>query len=105
MFSEELFGELHNAVRKPHLAKRINRSSYEALVSVLRRNSELIDVHTTVDVCRDPKDNFLLALAKDGDADYLITGDLDLLTMQEFENTKIVTLTKFETATKQSRNF
>jgi len=105
MFSEELFGELHNAVRKPHLAKRINQTSYEALVSVLRRNSELVDVRTIVDVCRDPKDNFLLALANDGDADYLITGDLDLLTMQEFGNTKIVTLSKFETVTKQSRNF
>jgi predicted nucleic acid-binding protein len=36
-------------------------------------------------------------LAKDGNADYLITGDVDLLVMKEFEQTKIVTLSEFET--------
>ena len=96
LFSEELFDELNNAVRKPKLAKRISRTSCEELIAVLRRNVELVDVHSVVNVCRDPEDDYLLALAKDGNADYLITGDLDLLTMKEFENTKIVSLTDFE---------
>jgi predicted nucleic acid-binding protein len=47
-------------------------------------------------VCRDPKDNFLLALAKDGLADYLITGDRDLLSVKKFGKTQIVTLNEFE---------
>jgi len=42
------------------------------------------------------KDNFLLALARDGNADYLITGDKDLRDMKVFEKTKIVTLNEFE---------
>jgi len=37
-------------------------------------------------------------LAKDGNADYLITGDDDLLVLKEFEKTKIVSLSGFETA-------
>ena len=98
LVSEELFNDLGNAIRKPYPAKRINRVEYEELVSLLRTDTELVDVHSVVEVCRDPKDNFLLALAKDGNADYLITGDDDLLVLETFEKTKIVKLTDFETA-------
>jgi putative PIN family toxin of toxin-antitoxin system len=97
LFSEQLFRELDKAVRKPYLAKRIDRKIYEEIVSRLRSVAELVEVRSSVEVCRDPKDNFLLALAKDGNADYLITGDIDLLVLKEFENTKIVTLSEFET--------
>ena len=96
--SEISFRELDKTVRKPNLAKLINRANYEKLVSLLRKNAELVDVHSDVEMCRDPKDNFLLALAKDGNADYLITGDTDLLVIETFEKTKIVKLTDFETA-------
>ena len=94
--SEVLYKELDRAIRKPSLAKRINRTNYEKLVSLLKSDTELVDVHSEVDVCRDPKDNYLLALAKDGNADYLITGDTDLLVLKEFEKTKIVKLSDFE---------
>ena len=94
--SEQLFRELGGYVSKPYLAKRIIRTEYAKLVSRLRTVAELVDVHSVVDICRDPKDNFLLALAKDSNADYLITGDRDLLILEKFEKTKIVTLSEFE---------
>ena len=96
--SEMSFRELDKAMCKPYPAKRIFRADYEEFVAKLRDNAELVDVHSVVEVCRDPKDNFLLALAKDGNADYLITGDDDLLVLETFEKTKIVTLTDFEAA-------
>lgn len=40
--------------------------------------------------CRDPKDNEILSLAVDGAADYIITGDSDLLTLGKIENTAIM---------------
>jgi putative PIN family toxin of toxin-antitoxin system len=98
LFSEQLFRELDKAVRKPYPAKRIERMEYEKLVVLLRSVAELVDVHSVVEICRDPKDNFLLALAKDGNADYLITGDIDLLVLKKFEKTKIVTISEFEIA-------
>ena len=98
LVSEQLFRELSRTIQKPYLAKKIRQTVYMELVSRLRSVAELVDVHSTVESCRDPKDNFLLALAKDGSADYLITGDNDLLIMKEFENTKIVTLPDFEAA-------
>ena len=94
--SEMSFRELDKAIRKPYLAKRVVRAEYDKLVSRLQIDAELVDVHSVVEVCRDLKDNFLLALAKDGNADYLITGDNDLLVLKEFEKTKIVMLSEFE---------
>ncbi len=41
-------------------------------------------------ICQDPKDNFLLELAQVARADFLITGDKDLLTLKKYKNTKIV---------------
>jgi putative PIN family toxin of toxin-antitoxin system len=93
--SKALFNDLDNALRKPYLTKRIILADYEELITKLRTDAELVDVHSIVEVCRDPKDNFLLALAKDGNADYLITGDADLRVIKEFEKTKIVTLSEF----------
>lgn len=38
-----------------------------------------------ITLCRDPKDNEILSLAVDGTADYIITGDADLLTLGKIE--------------------
>ena len=47
---------------------------------------------TQVTVCRDPKDNYLLALAETAQADFLITRDKDVLALpnQTWKETKIV---------------
>jgi putative PIN family toxin of toxin-antitoxin system len=95
LFSEQLFQELDSARRKPYPAKRIDRAEYEELISLLRTDAELVDVHSIVEVCRDPKDNFLLAKAKDGNADYQITSYNDLRIMKKKKKTKIVTLSEF----------
>jgi predicted nucleic acid-binding protein len=50
---------------------------------------------TDVGVCRDPKDDHLLALAMDGEARYLITGDRDLLLLSPFHGIQIVTPARF----------
>jgi predicted nucleic acid-binding protein len=64
-------------------------------MQLLMETGRKVNVRSVVDVCRDPDDNYLLALAKDGGADYLLTGDADLLTLKEFGKTKIMQLTDF----------
>ncbi len=59
-------------------------------MSLFEYYGQLVSVDSEVGVCRDPKDNFLLALAKDGGADYLITGDNDLLDVSTFEGASIL---------------
>lgn len=52
-------------------------------------------VTSKVDLCRDQKDNFLLSLAIDGNADYLLTGDDDLLVLKEVNKTRIMKIADF----------
>lgn len=48
-----------------------------------------------VAICRDPKDNMLLEAASAARADYLVSGDKDLLTLGSFGQTHIVTPREF----------
>lgn len=50
-----------------------------------------ISTTTTLAVCRDPKDNKFLELAVDGQANSIITGDADLLTLHPFRGVDILT--------------
>jgi len=56
---------------------------------------QLVHTHSIQTQCRDAKDNFLLELAVDGKADYLVTGDNDLLILQTVQKTKIIRMNDF----------
>lgn len=47
--------------------------------------------------CRDPKDNKFIDCALSANADFIITGDNDLLVLKQIESTKIVTVDEFLT--------
>ena len=47
-------------------------------------------------VCRDPDDDAILACALEARADYLVTGDVDLLELKIFKGIRIVTPRNFE---------
>ncbi len=47
-------------------------------------------------VCRDPDDDAILACALEARADYLVTGDVDLLELKVFKGIRIVTPRDFE---------
>jgi uncharacterized protein len=49
----------------------------------------------TIDLCRDPKDNKFLELAVSGNADFIITGDEDLLVLNTFRNIEIISVNDF----------
>jgi putative PIN family toxin of toxin-antitoxin system len=96
LFSAALFDELETTAKKRKFHRYFDASHVDDLLQMLVEIAEIVEVHSLVEVCRDPKDNFLLALAKDGGADYLITVDRDLLTLNKSGKTKIVTLKEFE---------
>ncbi|MEZ4972860.1 MAG: putative toxin-antitoxin system toxin component, PIN family [Cyclobacteriaceae bacterium] len=56
---------------------------------------ELVTVRSDIKICRDPKDNFILSLANDGKANFLVTGDKDLLTIKKIGRTKIIGFSEF----------
>ena len=77
------------------MRKFFTQEDTEILIDTIQEFAEFIEVKSRVEVCRDEKDNFLLSLSKDSNADFLITGDNDLLVLKEFQSTKIITMAEF----------
>ena len=48
-----------------------------------------------VTLCKDPQDNFLLELAEEAKADYLVSGDKLVLILKQYKNTKIISPREF----------
>ena len=103
LFSKELITEIEQTITKPKLKKYFGTNALEEMLSTFEPFIDFIKVKSIVTVCRDTKDNFLLALAKDGQADYLLTGDKDLLELKKFGKTKIKTIVTFIDETKNYR--
>ena len=95
LFSEELIDEFVEVAQRPKFRKYFSLDDLENLLVKVRTKAEFISVTSIVDICWDTKDNFLLALAQDGKATHLITGDNDLLVLQKIGKTKIITITKY----------
>lgn len=96
IFSQELIDEFIEVTKRPKFAKYFD---IEDIIKLLEKFDEygiLIEVSSKIDICRDPKDNFLLSLSEDSEADFLITGDKDLLDLNVFGKTRILTISAFE---------
>ncbi len=96
LFSEELFNELIEVLHRAKFKKYFSRQDISELILLLRFKTEQIEItHHFLD-CRDPKDNFLLDLCVSGNANYLVTGDDDLLIMNPFHKVKIINYNLFQ---------
>ena len=95
VFSAKLLEEFIEVAGRPKFKKYFSTDDLEELLFQMREHGEFITVTTSTNICRDPKDNFLLSLSKDGKASHLITGDKDLLDLKRFGKTEIVTMKKY----------
>ena len=90
LFSVELLNEFLDVVSRPKLKKYFSDKDLTKLLDSINDHADFIEVTVNINICRDKKDNFLLALCEDGKADYLITGDEDLLVLKKFKKTTIL---------------
>ena len=95
IFSKELLEEFLEVVQRPKFVRYFSSEKINELLDSIELYAEFVDVNSEVELCRDSKDNFLLALAKDGKATHLITGDKDLLVLDKAGKTKIVTIADY----------
>ncbi len=99
LIPKALLTELVESVKtRKQLAKRISPEQAEAFDEALEKIAELQpEIKEPIpSVTRDPKDNYLLAYALLGRADYLVTGDDDLLVLGEVGEVKIVRPAAFQ---------
>jgi hypothetical protein len=95
LFSAELIEEILEVSSRPKFKKYFTQNDLEKLIAIFDSIGEQVKVKSNVKDFRDIKDNFLLNLAIDGRAKYLISGDLDLLSLKQIEKTKIISMTHF----------
>ena len=94
----EQLDELRRVTRYPRIRDRLAPALAGRLVNDLRALAVTIDRLPVVDVSTDPDDNYLLAIASAGSADFLLTGDKrDLLGIASYGGTRIVTVRAFLT--------
>ncbi|GAX34151.1 putative toxin-antitoxin system toxin component, PIN family [Nodularia sp. NIES-3585] len=95
LISAEILSELIDVLSRQKFDRYLSREIREDFLASLARETELITISETVDICRDPKDNKFLELAISGKATHIITGDKDLLELHPFRDILIVTPSQF----------
>ena len=95
IYSDELLNEIQQVFKRKKFRKYFSEDSAEIVEDILKTIGERVSVTSELTICRDKKDNFLLSLCKDSDADFLITGDDDLLILKRSGTTKIISLNEF----------
>jgi uncharacterized protein len=85
--SEEILSELLEKLQLPRLRNKYSLTDtlIAGYLTSLREISSMVTVHTTVTIVRDPDDNKVLACAVDGKAEYVVTGDPDLLVIGTYQ--------------------
>lgn len=90
---EELYDVIDRVVRSTKGG--VDQLEAAAMRRRLKINTTRILIVSSVHESRDDKDNKYLACAKDGQADYLVSGDKDLLSLNKFGTTRIVSPKEF----------
>jgi uncharacterized protein len=88
--------ELSEVFKKPKFKKYFTKEQILEFFELLDESSECIVLSTRSNICRDPKDNYLVSLALDSKANFLITGDKDLLDLNKIEQTIVLKYSDFD---------
>jgi uncharacterized protein len=87
--NEETYQEIAQRIYKAKFDKYISDERRELFLNMIKNKSCFIKKTSQITVCRDPDDNKFLELALDSNADFLLTGDKDLLSLKsllEYKN-------------------
>ena len=96
---EELISEFMRVANQEKIKKYANNERTMQTVELMKASCIISSINNNVILSslRDVNDLYLLSLAKTVEANFILTGDNDLLTLQSFEQTKIVTYKEFKT--------
>ena len=94
---DELIDEIHDVCSRPKIRNRINDEELDDFFRIIHAFCRMARIEQkTQSVIRDPKDLYLLSLAESIEADYIVSGDTDLLDLKRHKQTKMMKLTEFK---------
>ena len=88
--SDEIINEIREVLCRPKF--RLDKNEINGVVSTLESLSNIIETRSKFSVARDPDDDMFINAAYDGSADYIVSGDRDLLDLEEFKGIQMVTV-------------
>lgn len=95
LLSSELLEELSDVLGRKKFDRFLTSEERDEFLETFIERAILIDIIEQVQECRDPKDDKILELALNGQAQYIVSGDKDLLVLNPFRGVKIVTAEEF----------
>ena len=90
--------EVKEVIRRPkfnEVMKKAGLTPDQIMQKIVSLSHLVIAPKIIVKVCRDEKDNKFLECADRAKADYIVSGDEDLLYLKEFNGTRIITAKEF----------
>jgi uncharacterized protein len=90
LISEATMYELADVLSRAKLDDYVSLEDRKGFIERLTQIAEMVPIIQVVRDCRDPKDNKFLEVALNGSADVIITGDKDLLAMNPWRGTAIL---------------
>lgn len=88
--------EIVRVARRPKFSKYFHEEDVSRLEEWMKDHFTMVEIGEIPQRCRDPKDDYLLELAIQANAIYLVSGDDDLLEMGQIGGCKIMTFAQFE---------
>lgn len=95
LYSEETLGELWTVLVRPKFDRYLPLADRIELLRGFEQIGQLHPVQTQVALCRDPRDDKFLSLARAAQADCIASGDLDLLVLHDSFEVPILSPTDF----------
>lgn len=95
LFSDEIIKEYERVISRKKFKDIVSPRQVSRFMSLVVSKITNVKVESNLIGSRDLADNFLLSLAHDATADYLITGDKDLLVLKKTGSTQIVLMGEF----------
>ena len=90
VLSSSMFREILSVLPRTKFHNLIGKEERKEIILYLELFAEFIDPAETVEICRDPEDNHILATASEAKADFIVTGDKDLLVLKSFRSIPII---------------
>jgi hypothetical protein len=95
LISPAMLAELKDVLPRPRL-RRTMSADPKALLEVLEHDAEQVPGELVLSgVCRDPKDDIFIACAVEGRADVLVSGDDDLLVLDNYQGVQMMSPASF----------
>ncbi|MGK7915840.1 MAG: putative toxin-antitoxin system toxin component, PIN family [Prochloraceae cyanobacterium] len=95
LISRAVLSELVEVIGRPKFDKYVSLADRKKFVRKLMTISQMVEIVRQVQVCRDAKDDMYLDVAINVQADFILTGDRDLLVLSPFMGVEILAPTDF----------